>query len=313
MSNEPQDFNFSEEVEAFASVEDAADAGDAAAARVPVTYDPLQRYLREIKRIPLLSREEEQQLAIHYRETGDVEAAYQLVTSNLRLVVKIALEFHHRWMVSLLDLIQEGNIGLMMAIKKFDPYRGVKLSHYASYWIRAYILKFIMDNWKLVKIGTTQMQRKIFFNLQKEKKRLEGLGFDPAPKRLAEAFHTTENQVIEMEQRLGDWEPSLDQVVGDDWKETRGDFMADDTELFDRKMARSQFQELFNQKLQEFSATLDGKELDILENRLLSENPHTLQAMGEKYGITKERVRQLEERLKKKIRSYIEEQIPDLP
>ena len=313
MSNKPQDFDVNEELEVFDSLEGAEDAEEDVAARVPVKYDPLQRYLGEIKRIPLLSREQEQQLAIRYRETGDVDAAYKLVTSNLRLVVKIALEFHHHWMVNLLDLIQEGNIGLMMAIKKFDPYRGVKLSHYASYWIRAYILKFIMDNWKLVKIGTTQMQRKLFFNLQKEKKRLEGLGFDPAPKRLAEAFSTTENQVIEMEQRLGDWEPSLDQVVGDDWKETRGDFMADGTELFDRKMARSEFQELFNQKLQEFSTTLDSKELDILENRLLSENPHTLQAMGEKYGITKERVRQLEERLKKKIRSYIEEQIPDLP
>jgi RNA polymerase sigma-32 factor len=313
MSNKSQDFDVNEELEVFDSLEGAEDAEEDVAARVPVKYDPLQRYLGEIKRIPLLSREQEQQLAIRYRETGDVEAAYKLVTSNLRLVVKIALEFHHHWMVNLLDLIQEGNIGLMMAIKKFDPYRGVKLSHYASYWIRAYILKFIMDNWKLVKIGTTQMQRKLFFNLQKEKKRLEGLGFDPAPKRLAEAFSTTENQVIEMQQRLGDWEPSLDQVVGDDWKETRGDFMADGTELFDRKMARSEFQELFNQKLQEFSTTLDSKELDILENRLLSENPHTLQAIGEKYGITKERVRQLEERLKKRIRAYIEEQIPDLP
>jgi RNA polymerase sigma-32 factor len=313
MSNKSQDFDVNEELEVFDSLEGAEDAEEDVAARVPVKYDPLQRYLGEIKRIPLLSREQEQQLAIRYRETGDVEAAYKLVTSNLRLVVKIALEFHHHWMVNLLDLIQEGNIGLMMAIKKFDPYRGVKLSHYASYWIRAYILKFIMDNWKLVKIGTTQMQRKLFFNLQKEKKRLEGLGFDPAPKRLAEAFSTTENQVIEMEQRLGDWEPSLDQVVGDDWKETRGDFMADGTEPFDRKMARNEFQELFNQKLQEFSTTLDSKELDILENRLLSENPHTLQAIGEKYGITKERVRQLEERLKKRIRAYIEEQIPDLP
>jgi RNA polymerase sigma-32 factor len=313
MSNKPQDFDVNEELEVFDSLEGAGDAEEDAAARVLAQYDPLQRYLGEINRIPLLSREQEQQLAIRYRETGDVEAAYKLVTSNLRLVVKIALEFHHHWMINLLDLIQEGNIGLMMAIKKFDPYRGVKLSHYASYWIRAYILKFIMDNWKLVKIGTTQMQRKLFFNLQKEKKRLESLGFDPAPKRLAEAFSTTEDQVIEMEQRLGDWEPSLDQVVGDDWKETRGDLMAGDTELFDRKMARSEFQELFNQKLQEFSTTLDSKELDILENRLLSENPHTLQALGEKYGITKERIRQLEERLKKKIRAYLEKQLPDLP
>jgi RNA polymerase sigma-32 factor len=313
MSNKPLDASLTEDEEAFDPVEEEKDSVQDASTSVPVKYDSLQRYLREINRIPLLSRDEEQQLAVRYHETGDVEAAYKLVTSNLRLVVKIALEFHHHWMISLQDLIQEGNIGLMMAIKKFDPYRGVKLSHYASYWIRAYILKYIMDNWKLVKIGTTQMQRKLFFNLQKEKKRLEGLGFDPAPKRLAEAFSTSENQVIEMEQRMGDWEPSLDQVVGDDWKETRGDFISADTELYDRTMARSEFQELFNQKLHEFRDTLDTKELDILENRLLAENPHTLQSIGEKYGITKERVRQLEERLKKKIRSYIEEQIPDLP
>jgi RNA polymerase sigma-32 factor len=168
-----------------------------------------------------------------------------------------------------------------------------------------------MDNWKLVKVGTTQTQRKLFFNLQKEKKRLEALGFDPEPKRLAEAFSTTEGQIIEMEQRLGDWEPSLDQVVGDDWKETRGDFIADETELFDKKMARSELQELFSQHLVAARETLDEKELDILDNRLLAENPQTLQEIGGKYGITKERVRQLEERLKKKIRNYIEGKIPD--
>jgi RNA polymerase sigma-32 factor len=239
-----------------------------------------------------------------------VDAEYKLVTSNLRIVVKIALEFHHHWTANLLDLIQEGNIGLMQAVKKFDPYRGVKLSHYASYWIKAYILKYIMDNWKLVKIGTTQTQRKLFFNLQKEKKRLEALGFDPAPKRLAETFSTTENKVIEMEQRLGDWEPSLDQVIGDDWKETRGDFISDDKEPIDKKMARHELQELFNQKLLEFKDTLETKEREILEQRLLSETPQTLEVIGEKYGITKERVRQLEERLKKKIRQYIEERIP---
>jgi RNA polymerase sigma-32 factor len=167
-----------------------------------------------------------------------------------------------------------------------------------------------MDNWRLVKIGTTQIQRKMFFNLQKEKKKLEALGFDPAPKRLAESFNTSENNVIEMEQRLGDWEPSLDQVVGDDWKETRGDFMPDDKEPLDKKMARQELQKLFNQKLHEFKDTLEGKEREIFEERLLSETPKTLEEIGEKYGITKERVRQLEDKLKKKIRQYVEESIP---
>lgn len=280
--------------------------------KAPAKYDPLQTYLTEVQKFPLLDREEETQLAIRYQEKGDLKAAYKLVTGNLRLVVKIAIEFHHQWMMNLLDLIQEGNIGLMQAVKKFDPYRGVKLSYYASYWIRAYILKFIMDNWRLVKIGTTQTQRKLFFNLQKEKKKLEAMGFYPGPRRLAQALDTTESKVIEMEQRLSDWEPSLDQTVGDDWKETRGDFVSEDIELFDKKMASDELRELFSEKLHEIKTLLDEKELEILNKRFLTENPQTLQRIGEKFGISKERVRQLEERLKTKIRQYMTERIPDL-
>ena len=136
----------------------------------PVSFDPFRLYLGEIKRYPLLSREEETDLAIRYREKGDSEAAYKLITANLRLVVKIANDFHRSWMRNLMDLIQEGNIGLMQAAKKFDPYLGYKFSYYASFWIKAYIMKFIIDNWKLVKIGTTQAQRKLFFNLRKGKR-----------------------------------------------------------------------------------------------------------------------------------------------
>lgn len=280
-------------------------------APLPVSQDPLQAYLMEVRKIPLLTPEEEKALAIRYREEGDTKAAYSLVTANLRLVVKIALEHHRQWMLNLLDLIQEGNIGLMQAVKNFDPYRGVKLSYYASYWIKAYILKFVMDNWRLVKIGTTQAQRKLFFNLQKEKNRLEKKGFYPGPARLAEALNIDEKKVVEMEQRLGDWEPSLDQPVGDDWKETRGDLISADSEGFDKKIADHELQEIFNQKLNEFKASINEKELEILEKRILSENPLTLQSIGDKYGITKERVRQIEDRLKSKIRRYMEEAIPD--
>jgi RNA polymerase sigma-32 factor len=138
----------------------------------PVSIDPFRIYLGEIKRYPLLSREDEMELAIRYRETGDSEAAYKLITANLRLVVKIATDFHRSWMQNLMDLIQEGNVGLMQAAKKYDPYRGFKFSYYASFWIKAYIMKFILNNWKLVKLGTTQAQRKLFFNLRKEKDRL---------------------------------------------------------------------------------------------------------------------------------------------
>jgi len=279
--------------------------------RLPVTYDPLQAYLAEVRRISLLSPEEEKSLAVRYRETGDMKAAYRLVTANLRLVVKIALEYQRQWMLNLMDLIQEGNLGLMQAVKNFDPCRGVKLSYYASFWIKAYILKFIMDNWRLVKIGTTQMQRKLFFNLQKEKNRLEKMGFYPGPARLAEALETDEEKIIEMEQRLGDWEPSLDHPVGDDWRETRGDLIAADTEHFDNKIANQEFQQLFSKKLREFKRGIDDKELEILETRILAEEPVTLQAIGNKYGISKERVRQLETRLIKKIRQYMEEALPD--
>ncbi len=181
-----------------------------------VAYDPLQMYLWEIRRYSLLTKEEEVELAIRYREKNDQEAAHKIILSNLRLVVKIAMDFHRYWMKNLMDLIQEGNVGLMQAVKKFDPYRGIKFSYYASFWIKAYILKFIMENWKLVKIGTTQAQRKLFFNLAKEKERLLSLGYDPEPKLLAERLDVRKDEIIEMGQRLGGWEVSIDAPVKED-------------------------------------------------------------------------------------------------
>ena len=168
-----------------------------------VAYDPLQMYLMEIKNYTLLTREEEVELGTRVREKNDKEAAYRLVTSNLRLVVKIAMDFHRYWTKSLLDLIQEGNVGLLQAVRKFDPYRGIKFSYYASFWIKAYMLKFIMENWKLVKIGTTQTQRKLFFNLAKERDKLIAQGFTPEPKLLAERLDVKEKEVEEMSLRLG--------------------------------------------------------------------------------------------------------------
>ncbi|MGB5422627.1 MAG: sigma-70 family RNA polymerase sigma factor, partial [Desulfobacterales bacterium] len=174
-----------------------------------IKYDPLQRYLTEISRYRLLTREEEKEFGIRVQKYGDREAAYALVTSNLRLVVKIALEFQRVWMQNLLDLIQEGNIGLMQAVRKFDPYKNVKFSYYASFWIKAYILKFIMDNWRLVKIGTTQGQRKLFFKLKKEKQKLIDQGFDPKPKLLSERLGVSEREIVDMDQRLDGWDLSL--------------------------------------------------------------------------------------------------------
>ncbi|MDY7034333.1 MAG: RNA polymerase factor sigma-32 [Thermodesulfobacteriota bacterium] len=277
-----------------------------------VPFDPLQKYLAEIRRHPLLTPEEERRLTLQYRETGEREVAYRLITGNLRLVVQIALEFHKYWMMSLLDLIQEGNIGLMQAVRKFDPYKGTKLSYYASFWIKAYILKFIIDNWRLVKIGTTQSQRKLFFNLEKEKRRLEALGYDPTPKLLAERLDTKEKDVIEMDQRLGGWEVSLDRPVSDESDGTYKDLLPAHDIPHDEMMIESETKNILLKKLEEFHETLKDKELYIFEKRLLSDGPMTLQEIGDEYGISKERVRQIEKRLKGKIKRFLQERIPEM-
>ena len=274
--------------------------------------DPLQRYLVEIRRYKLLTKEEEHQLALTYRENKDPDAAYKLITSNLRLVVKIALEFHRAWVMNLLDLIQEGNIGLMQAVKKFDPYKGVRLSSYSSFWIRAYILRFILDNWRLVKIGTTQAQRRLFFNLQKEKAKLEALGYSAEPKKLAEAMGVKEKEVIQMDQRMSSWEASLDAPMRDDADGSLMDFLPGNKELIDGKLEDNEIKSILYDKLKDFQKTLKDKELDIYQNRLLAENPATLQEIGDKYGITRERTRQIEERLLRKIKDFLKEEIPGI-
>ncbi|NOQ86277.1 MAG: sigma-70 family RNA polymerase sigma factor [Deltaproteobacteria bacterium] len=274
--------------------------------------DPLQRYLVEVRRYKLLTKEEEHQLALTYRENKDPDAAYKLVTGNLRLVVKIAFEFHRAWVMNLLDLIQEGNIGLMQAVKKFDPYRGVRLSSYASFWIRAYILRFILDNWRLVKIGTTQAQRRLFFNLQKEKTKLEALGYSAEPKKLAEAIGVKEKEVIQMDQRMSSWEASLDAPMRDDAARSLMDFLPANKELIDGKLEDNEIKSILYEKLKDFKKTLKDKELYIYENRILAENPATLQEIGDKYGVTRERTRQIEERLLRKIKDFLKEEIPGI-
>jgi len=278
---------------------------------IPSEFDPLQYYLREANRFSLLTPQEEKDLAILFRETGDKEAGYRLITSNLRLVIKIALEFQKYWMKNLLDLIQEGNIGLMQAIQKFDPYRGIKLSYYASFWIKAYILKFIMDNWKLVKIGTTQSQRKLFYNLKREKEKLRALGFEPTPKLLSDVLHVREEEVVEMEQRLGGWELSLDTPLKEGSEEYHKNFLPSSEPHVEDILADAELKDMFRQKLAEFRHSLSDKELDILDSRLLAEKPLTLQEIGARHGVSRERVRQIEERLIKKLRHYLKTEIPD--
>jgi RNA polymerase sigma-32 factor len=205
-----------------------ADESDLPAARVAagavVPSDALQRYLAEIRRIPILSREEEHEIAVRWREQGDRQAAWKLVTSNLRIVVMIAREYQ-RAFHNLLDLVQEGNVGLMEAVKNFDPYRGIRFPSYAVWWIRAYIIRYIMNNWRLVKVGTTQAQRKLFFNLQKERDRLEREGFTPEPKLIAQRLDVKEKEVVEMSQRLAARDASIDAPVSDGEDGTLLDFL----------------------------------------------------------------------------------------
>jgi RNA polymerase sigma-32 factor len=299
---------------------DGDDGDDEPAALEPVAkssrsiarVDPLTAYINDIRRYPLLSREDEHELAVKFLQTGDLEIARRLVTANLRLVVKIAHEYRraHR---NLLDLIQEGNLGLVQAVKKYDPYRGVKLSSYAAWWIRAYMLKFILNNWRLVKIGTTQAQRKLFFNLRKEKEKLEAMGFDTSSKALAEALDVPEREVIDMEKRLGAGELSLDAPInseeGDrthlDMLESGGDSRPDVA------AEGVEFRELLKQKLAVFEKTLRGRELDIFRERLLNDSPKTLQELGTQYGISRERARQLEKRLVGKLKVYLRKELGD--
>jgi RNA polymerase sigma-32 factor len=277
--------------------------------RAVVPYDPLQAYLLEIKRFRLLTREEEKELAIRVIEKKDERAAHRLITSNLRLVVKIAMDFHRYWTKNLLDLIQEGNLGLIQAVRKFDPYRGIKFSYYASFWIKAYMLKFIMDNWKLVKIGTTQSQRKLFFNLAKERDKLIAQGFAPEPRLLAERLDVREEEVVEMSQRLGGWEVSLSSPVGDDSRESYGDLLPDSEKGVEEQLSEDESQKLFAKKIREFRKTLSGKEADIFDNRIIAEKPLTLRELGDKYHISRERVRQIQEKIIKNIKKWLKEEI----
>jgi len=274
--------------------------------------DPFQAYLQEISKYPLLTKEEEKRLTKAYYETKDPEIAKRIVTANLRLVVKIALDFQKFWMQNFLDLVQEGNIGLMHAVKKFNPYKGVKFSYYASFWIKAYILKFLMDNWRLVKIGTTQAQRKLFYNLSKEKERLTALGFEPVPKLISERLNVPEKEVIEMEQRMGAWDVSLDAPVREDSEDSYVDFLASDEKSVESKVARQEVSTKLNKHLEEFTKTLSEKEKKIFHERMIAEEPKTLQELGKEFGVSRERVRQIEARIKKKLKNYLKERIPDV-
>lgn len=295
---------------ASTSAAELAEESDKASTAL-VRYDPLQRYLSEIRRYPLLSREDEHDIAVRYKEDDDLDAAYQLVTANLRLVVMVAREYQRAFR-NLLDLVQEGNIGLMEAVKNFDPYRGVRFPSYAVWWVRAYIIRFIMNNWRLVKIGTTQAQRKLFFNLQKEKDRLEAEGFRAGPKLLAQRLDVKEAEVIEMEQRLSSRDLSVDAPTDRAEDATMLDFLPSKEADAEETFAAAESRNFISQKIREFGDGLSGKDRVIFDERLMADDPLTLQDIGDRYGISRERVRQIEERIKKRLKAHLLAESPDL-
>jgi RNA polymerase sigma-32 factor len=233
------------------------------------------------------------------------------VLSNLRLVVKIAMEYRRAW-TNVLDLIQEGNVGLMQAVRRYDPYQGVKLSSYAVYWIRAYILKYILDNFRVVRLGTTRAQRKLFFRLNREKRELERQGFEASPLLLAEKLEVSEADVVDMEQRLSKSDLSVDAPVRDEaGSATYGDFLESGGESAETQFGNEELRRVFLGKVNEFASGLEERERRIVDERILAEEPRTLQDLGDEFGVSRERVRQLEARVVHQLRDFLRENLVD--
>jgi RNA polymerase sigma-32 factor len=278
----------------------------------PVGQGSLGSYLSDLKHFKVLSKKEEAELFRRYA-AGDQDAGRRLVTGNLRLVVKIAMEYQTHWLQNIQDLIQEGNIGLLQALKKFDPSRGVRFGYYAIHWIKACILKFILDNWRMVRVGTTQAQRKLFYNLRKEQDKIAREGLEPGPELLAERLGVSPREVEEMATRIKSGnEISLDTPMAPDGEEAQVSIIQSMEDPTDKILADRQIRELVAGKLRPFRKTLDERENFILDRRLMSDEPLTLQELGEEFGVTRERVRQLVERLKKKLHAYLVKEIPNL-
>ena len=292
------------------SRQDSSDKAWASVSTALVPTTTLDRYLVEVRRYPFLTKEEELRLFHEYRVKGRQDAAVKLILANLRVSIAIASEYGHVG-IDQMDLIQEGNVGLLQAMKKFDPTKNVRFYAYAAWWVRAFMLRYLVNNFRLVKIGTTQEQRKLFFNLRKEKAKLEQQGFIPDPKLIADRLQVRERDVVEMDQRLGSWELSLDQPMTDDGEGTFYDLLPSPQRGVDEQLADNQLRVIFRKKLGEFAKTLNEREEDILRNRLLSETPITLEELGKKYSITKERSRQLEAKIIKRLREFMKNELKD--
>ena len=274
--------------------------------------DPFRRYLAEIRRYPSLDRDEERALARRYRDTGDKDALFRLITANLMVVVRIALSFR-RAAKNLLDLVQEGNIGLMQAIDRFDPEVGVRLPTYAAWWIRAYMVKFMLDNVRLVRVGTTNARRKLLRNLRKEKARLEAKGFEVGPKLLAEHFGVAENDVVEVEKALTSHDLYLDAPVaeGDDDR-SHADRLESEQPSVESEVARRELQGQVEAAVDRVRVELGERDRVLLDERILADDPLTLQEVGDRFGVTREAIRQAENRLKERLAERLREDLGDL-
>ena len=276
---------------------------------LPAQTTSLQRYMAEISNNPVLSREEEYELAMKYKKDGDLDAARKLVSSNLKFVVKVANEYKN-YGFNTMDIIQEGNIGLMHAVKGFDPTKGYRIISYAVWWIRAYIQNYIIKSWSLVKVGTTQDQRKLFYKLRSTKNQMElGDGNLSAEdyKELADKLNVSDQAVIEMDKRMGSKDLSLDAEIKGDTDLSHMDFLADDEENQEDLITKTQQEEIFKSGMKDALKTLKERERFIIENRILSDKPLTLEELGTKYKISRERVRQIENAALKKMKTVLKE------
>jgi RNA polymerase sigma-32 factor len=272
---------------------------------LPVVKNSLQSYLIQINQFPLLTQEEEFQLAVTYRKYNDLKSAQKLITSNLRFVVKVAFEYKS-YGVKLLDLVQEGNIGLMMAVKKFDPYKGFRFISYAIWWIRAYIQNFIIKSWSLVKIGTTQAQKKLFYKIGKVRKALESEGdSEKKYELLAKNLDVAKSDIIEMEQRMSSRDFSLDAPFDEDHELTHLDLLQENSLNQEEALVREEEKEIREREVVNAMKRLNEKEVYVIKNRIMADSPLTLQEIGNHLKLSRERVRQIESEALKKLKKEI--------
>jgi len=269
---------------------------------LPVLKNSLESYLVQINQFPLLTQEEEFKLAVRYRKHSDIEAAHKLITSNLRFVVKVAFEYKS-YGVKLLDLIQEGNIGLMMAVKKFNPYKGYRFISYAIWWIRAYIQNFIIKTWSLVKIGTTQAQKKLFYKIGKVRKALESDREDEKKyEHLAHDLDVGKEDIIEMEQRMAARDLSLDTPFDEGQELTHLDLLKEESPNQEEAFAQEEEKRNREREVQNAMKRLNEKEFYVIKNRIMADEPLTLQEIGDHLKLSRERVRQIESEALKKLK-----------